>query len=73
MFLDLMVHSAEETLTDNSGYDKNSEAYRIGMKTFFDEEMLLYVGHFLLGTKSPISSLGRNVEVRGYCDKRPLK
>ena len=67
MFHDIMVYSAEEILAGAEQPDSNSEAYKIGIKVFFNNDMIQNLGHFILQEKSPLRNK-RNIDIHGQVD-----
>ena len=64
MFHDIMVYSAEEIMAGADAPDSESEAYKIGMKVFFNNDMIQSLGHFILQEKSPLRNK-RKIEIHG--------
>ena len=58
LFNAIMVNSKEEIYEDEEKgrvqFDKDSLAFAMGIKLFNREEMIQYLGHFILQKKSPV-------------------
>mmetsp|Transcript_389 Transcript_389/g.527 ORF Transcript_389/g.527 Transcript_389/m.527 type:complete len:148 (-) Transcript_389:1464-1907(-) len=48
-----MVHSSEDIAEGLSEYDAESEAYKIGVELYFQNNMIKYLGDFVLQENSP--------------------
>ena len=48
IFYSLMVHSPEDILKDKNDYDMTSVAYQTGVELYFKQEMIRYLGDFIL-------------------------
>jgi len=59
IFHDFMVFSAEEVDLELERIDKESEAYKVGVELYFQNEMIHYLGDFILQEKSPYHEAGQ--------------
>ena len=57
MFREVLVFSGDDILADAVEHDINSEAFKIGMKAYFNENTIQTLGHYMLQDKSPIRNL----------------
>jgi len=63
-FRDLLALSGEDIMNGVTEPDRESDAYKIGMKAFYNEKMLESLGHFMLQDKSPCNTIAK-VNIQG--------
>lgn len=61
IFYSFMVHSADDVRAGCVEFDKESEAYKVGVELYFKNDMIKYLGDFVLQENSPYHEPGRDL------------
>jgi len=59
IFYAFMVFSSEDIDADKETYDSTSDAYKVGVELFFMNDMIRYLGDFILQENSPYNEPGQ--------------